>query len=462
MRRMAKRGASIIIGLISVLFLTVQGYAVTVYSTNGIDYIPITDTTNLMTDTHTISGNDILTTGNTVTVSGSISGLPTSKDHIGKSSGFDIRPSNNQASDFVFSSGATKIDADAKTISGQQTGVYKTSTGDMGVLKINLPATSISNGSYNISGNVTRVQIESSPNINVALTSFGASGTHTTADANGITPNGAITAGISGEVLGNTATNQLLDWGTSKISASMGYTSLSPSFSIQMQYMGSVGSQIGFFGNQNADGSITGKAYGAFIDNENKIKVVSGDIQGVYSPVSSTLSMMAPGVSMDVNRYIDMLSTSPTTLQNLGIPVTERYNATVGNGTFYDGNGNAIGTFTAVGLNELKLRGDDTVKGLFTLVNNGNYSLNSGKTAVDAHKLSVTASSLDSTTYNIDIKGAGQGSGVNGYTSLMQPGGVAKGQITGTGSNGVVLNGIATGSYSSNSISLTGAGSWRK
>jgi len=457
-----RKGLSII-ALISALFLTThQGYAVTLYSTNGVDYIPITDTTNLMTDTHTLSGNDLLTTGNTVTISGSISGLPASKDHVGKSSGFDIRPASNQTADVVFTSGATRIDADTSKISGQQTGVYKTSSGDMGVLKINLPTTSISGGSYNITGNVTRVQIESSLNINVALTSFGASGTHTTADTNGITPNGAISAGISGEVLGNTATNQLLDWGTAKMSASMGYTSLSSNFSIQMQYMGSAGSQIGFFGVKNADGSITGKAYGAFMDNENKIKVLSGDIQGVYSPTSSTLSMIAPGVSMDVNRYINMLSTAPTTLQNLGIPITERYNATVGNGTFYDGSGNTIGTFTAVGLNELKLRGDDTVKGLFTLVSNGNYSLDSGKGAVDAHRLSVTASSLDSTTYNVDIKGAGQGSGVNGYTSLMQPGGVAKGQITGTGSNGIALNGIATGSYSTNSVSLTGVGSWRK
>lgn len=452
----------IVLVLALLLMSTQQAYSVTLYSTNGIDYIPITDTTNLMTDVHTISGNDILTTGSTVTMSGSITGLPASKDHIGKSSGFDIRPANNQTSDVVFTSGATRIDADTSKITGQQTGVYKTSAGDMGVLKINLPTTSISGGSYNITGNVTRVQIESSPNINVALTSFGVSGTHTVANNNGITPTGTVSGGISGEVLGNTATNQLLDWGTARLSASTGYTSLSSAFQLQIQQMGSLGSQLDFFGTTNADGSISGKAYGVFLDNENKIKVLSGDIQGVYSPVSSTLSMIAPGVSMEVNKYLNMLSTSPTTLQNLGIPITERYNATIGNGTFYDGNGNVIGTFTAVGLNELKLRGDDSVKGLFTLVSNGDYSLNSGKAAVDAYRLSVTATSLDSTAYSIDVKGAGQGSGVNGYTSLMQPGGVAKGQITGTGSNGVVLNGIATGSYSTNNISLTGAGSWRK
>jgi hypothetical protein len=456
---------SIVLTAVLILCMVFNSYAVTLYSTNGYDYIPITDTTNFMTGSHTMQGNDILTTGTTVTMSGSISGIPASKDHVGSQSGFDIRPSNSQISDFVFSSGNVRIDADISKITGQQTGVYKTSAGDMGVLKINLPTTSISGGSYNITGNVTRVQIESSPNIDIALTGFGASGSHTVTDTNGITPNGTVMGDVSGEVLGNTATNQLLDWGTARLSASTGYTSLSSNFAIQMQQMGSVGSQLGFVGTTNADGSVSGKAYGTFIDNENKIKVLSADINGIYSPTTSTLKMAAAGVSMDVNRYINMLSTAPTTLQNLGIPITERYVATVGNGAFYDGTGSSIGTFTAVGLNELKLRGDDAAKGIFTLISNGDYSLNANKTTTDAYRLSVTATALDTTTYSIDIKGAGQGSGVNGYTSLMQPGSVVKGQVTGTGTNGVVFNGIVSGNCTgsqSGAISVTGAGSWRK
>lgn len=59
------KGLSIITLILALFLVTTQGYTVTLYSTNGIDYIPITDTTNLMTDTHAISGNDILTTGNT-------------------------------------------------------------------------------------------------------------------------------------------------------------------------------------------------------------------------------------------------------------------------------------------------------------------------------------------------------------------------------------------------------------
>lgn len=434
----------------------------------------------------TLAPTSLLTPGNNIYGYGyTPNSLPSGK-YIDIENGYSLSANNlgwDTSKDVYDSKGLGILDVDNKLYSGNFIGVYRRVNGEAGIWRYNIQSSGNidADGYYDISGSVsnfipienTLVTVDRPSQVFVsALDWWNLSQGYGSLNTNGITisADSQHAFQIFGYSLADCTSFpcSALSWGYSngKLSG-LKYTSMSPSFSLITNDPGQMAGYV-ITASDNLNGTVTGKYYGGNMSSnigngDTNVYLTAGDVTGAYNPATSTLNMAMIGTHMSVNSYLSMVDdpAKQPTLQAMNIPITERYNATVNGGTFYDASSNAIGSFTTVGLNKIRAFGDTTTEGLWTMQITGNHAIDAGQWSMSATRLNLSASNLDGTSYNINIKGQNGGQ--------LMSGGVWKGSVIGTGSNGMTLTGGAAGTYTggdglgvSGSFTGVGGGSWKR
>lgn len=432
----------------------------------------------------TLAPTSLLTNGNNIYGYGYVQNAPVSGKYVYAEDGFSFNGGWggwDSTKDAYDSKGMGLLDIDNRLYNGNFVGVYKKTNGEAGIWKYNIQSSGSidADGYYDVTGAVANfVPIENAP-ITVDRTSqifssglswwnlSNGSGSLTT---NGITldANSQHIFGMHGYSLADCSSFpcSTLSWGYSLGNMrDIKYTSLSPSFDLMSSDITSLAGYL-IKASDNGDGTVTGKYYGGNLTStvgNTDIYITAGDVKGTYDAVTSTLNMAMLGTHMAVNTYLSMVDdpAKQPTLQAMNIPITERYNATINSGTFYDALNTAIGSFTTVGLNQIRAFGDTTTEGIWTMQINGNRAIDAGQFSGNVRKLDLSASNLDGTSYSVSIKGQNDGS--------LMSNGIWKGSATGSGTNGMTLTGAAAGTYTggdgfgvSGSFNGTGGGAWKK
>lgn len=426
--------------------------------------------------------DDPLTVGHNIVGYGYMENMPASGKYVNlnDSSGLN-NYSQFPASGFLVNAvGADLIDADAKTYSSHQLGIYfKSSNNEGGIFKYSMSGNLDSTGAFDISGTVTDViPVETLPStIGIYGNSLSA-GNSETVQASGIGVNGNMQFSDYSLALQDISNNNYASWGAFKANATqISYSGMSPSFDISFtdpsQWGGATWMQPSsqwFFINDNGNGTVSGRLFGgqlATIDNSTFTPaIVAADVYGAYDPNTATLNMAAIGASITVDKFLSMVDdpTKQATLQAMGIPITERYNATVNTATLYDGSNTQVGSVTTVGLNnKFRAFGDtsSSTNGVWTLQVNGNHAMNGGQSPASVQKINVASSNIDGTTYSMNI--------TPHNSSQFMSGGSIAGMVSGASNKGMTVNGVAAGSYTggdgagaTGTISITGGGAWKK
>ncbi len=447
------------------------------------------DTVNNYQWTHgyaTLAPTSLLAAGNNIYGYGYVQNIPPGGKYIDIENGYSLSANNlgwDTSKDVYDSKGLGILDVDNKLYSGNFIGVYRRVNGEAGIWRYNIQSSGNidADGYYDISGSVsnfipienTLVTVDRPSQVFVsALDWWNLSQGYGSLNTNGITisADSQHAFQIFGYSLADCTSFpcSALSWGYSngKLSG-LKYTSMSPSFSLITNDPGQMAGYV-ITASDNLNGTVTGKYYGGNMSSnigngDTNVYLTAGDVTGAYNPATSTLNMAMIGTHMSVNSYLSMVDdpAKQPTLQAMNIPITERYNATVNGGTFYDASSNAIGSFTTVGLNKIRAFGDTTTEGLWTMQITGNHAIDAGQWSMSATRLNLSASNLDGTSYNINIKGQNGGQ--------LMSGGVWKGSVIGTGSNGMTLTGGAAGTYTggdglgvSGSFTGVGGGSWKR
>lgn len=430
---------------------------------------------------------NLLTSGNNIYGYGYVQNAPVSGKYIYTEDGFSFDGNSvgwDSTKDAYGSKGTGLLDMDNRLYSGSFIGVYKKTNGEAGIWKYNIQSSGNidADGHYDVSGLVTDlIPVENAVAITVDRASQVFSSSldwwNLSQGVGSLTVNG-ITLDANSQHVFQMQGQSLVDcsswpcfglsWGYSSGRLSnLKYTNLSPSFDLMTNDTSNLAGYL-IKATDNLNGTVTGKYYGGnlssnIVNGDTAVYLTAGDVKGTYDAVASTLNMAMIGTHITVNSYLAMVDdpAKQPTLQAMGIPITERYNATVNIGTFYDASNTAIGSFTTVGLNQIRAFGDSNTEGIWTMQLNGNHAIDAGQFSGDVKRLGLSASNLDGASYNVSVTGTNNGSLISN--------GIWKGSVTGTGTNGMTLTGAAAGTYTggdgfgvSGSFNGTGGGAWKK
>jgi len=439
-----------------------------------------------------LAPTSLLTAGNNIYGYGYVQNIPLSGKYVNTEDGFSFNANSwgwDLTKDAYDSKGVGLLDIDNKLYNGNFVGVYRKTNGEAGIWKYNIQSSGNidAGGYYDVSGTVTNFIPVENALITIDRTSQAFSSSldwwNLSQGSGSLTTNGITLDANSQHVFqayGYSLADcssfpcSTLSWGYSSGKLSnLKYTSLSSSFDLMTNDTTSLAGYL-IKATDNLNETVTGKYYGGnvssnIVNGDTNVYLTVGDVKGTYDAVNSTLNMAMIGTHMTVNSYLSMVDdpAKQPTLQAMNIPITERYNATINSGTFYDAANTAIGSFTTVGLNQIRAFGDNATEGIWTMQINGNHAINADQWSGNVTKLNLSASNLDGTSYNVSI--TSQNNGSSSLMSNINGTGIWKGSVTGSGSNGMTLTGAAAGTYTggdgfgvSGNFTGTGGGAWKR